>query len=374
MSVHKPSNSSNYHFRFMHNNRIYTGSCKTSNKKQAEAFEEQRRRQIFNEVELGMPEEITLKAALTEYLDKIQGTKKSKHLASKANKLLGFTIGRDSKQQQCFGFEPDKLFHTLTDRDIQRLISHRQKEGYATATILYELGLLNQTITYIRRLGYKVPTIDLKSIKKENDLRPKKQQIRFLSVQEDQMLLDALNPANTWKGIAPPESRSPEQAKEIQDNFDFIVLLLDLGCRYSELSKLKWHDVDLVNRMVRLYRGKVNNESYLYLTNRAYEVLARRFESRTSEFIFESKDGTARGYNYKVIKAAAKRAGLKNVSYHTLRKTLASRLVQAGLTINAVQQILGHSNPNLTAQYYAELAPSQASAQAVLLLNKIQEG
>ncbi len=62
----------------------------------------------------------------------------------------------------------------------------------------------------------------------------------------------------------------------LQDLYDCTVLLLDLGCRYSELASLKWKDTDLVNGCVRMWRSKVNNESVLFLTDRAKAILRRK--------------------------------------------------------------------------------------------------
>jgi integrase len=59
------------------------------------------------------------------------------------------------------------------------------------------------------------------------------------------------------------------------------------------------------------------------------------------------------------------------VSFHNLRKTCASRLVQNNVPIHYVSKILGHATVDITASYYADLAPSDASRLAVDVLNRL---
>jgi len=61
----------------------------------------------------------------------------------------------------------------------------------------------------------------------------------------------------------------------------------------------------------------------------------------------------------------------QGISFHNLRKTCASRLVQNNVPIHYVSKILGHASVDITASYYADLAPSEASRAAVDVLNKL---
>lgn len=157
--------------------------------------------------------------------------------------------------------------------------------------------------------------------------------------------------------------------------YDFVVLLLDLGCRHSELSTLEWKDVRLEQNEIQLYRPKVGNVSMLQITNRCRDILTRRHESKRENqiYVFENIKGERlpRNYSPKAFKGACKRANITGVSFHNLRKTCATRLVQNNVPIQFVSKILGHSTVEITAHYYADLAPSEASKMAVNVLNRL---
>ena len=60
MAIFKPKNSKNYHFRYMLNGKIHTGSTKTSNRQTAERFEAQHKAESYKVSELGERERITI--------------------------------------------------------------------------------------------------------------------------------------------------------------------------------------------------------------------------------------------------------------------------------------------------------------------------
>ena len=66
---------------------------------------------------------------------------------------------------------------------------------------------------------------------------------------------------------------------------------------------------------------------------------------------------------------ACKRRGIEGITLHSLRHTFARRVVQAGLTVVEIQNLLGHESP-ITSLRYAHLAPNQAAFKAVMVLDK----
>lgn len=367
MAIFKPSNSNKYHYRFMVNGRICTGSTRTSNKAQACAFERKIKEEKYNETYLDQQsiKQMQLGKLIEAYLKEIKHEKEYKNHYLYCKKLVGVKTDRNTKKQvKIFGFDRTVTFDKLNDGDLMRLVQHRKKEGNGASAILYELVVLSALIKYAKRNKYEIPTVDIAQIKSDAKLKPTKGRIRYLTLDEEQRLLVELQRTDLT-GTATTDSQR-------NDTYEFVVLLLDLGCRHTELSSLKWKDVDLNNRSVRLYRSKVNNESTLLLTDRALEVLKRRHGDQVDHvYVFQREDGNHRGYAPKAFKTACHRAGIEDVSYHTIRHTFCSRMVQAGVPLYAVQQIVGHSTPVMT-QRYAHLAPAQASQVAVQVLNSLQ--
>ena len=160
-----------------------------------------------------------------------------------------------------------------------------------------------------------------------------------------------------------------------QDNQDLVVILLDTGARLNEVQRLEWKQVDLEKRQIHLWRPKVKNESVLFMTDRVYHIFRRRYDERRSdEWVFMDESGSKPRHNHKrSMRKAFDRAGLEDCSLHTLRHTFASRLVQAGVSLYKVSQLLGHTEIRTT-QIYAHLSPENAASEAVSVLNQLNGG
>ena len=374
MSIVRHAASPNWYYSFQLHGKKHFGSTGTSNKTVAKKVEDGERRKAIEASLNDRAKPVTLTAAIQQFLDSKRDNSEYSNIKARANKLVGLKNHPGTRDRvACFGFDGSTLLHDLKTKDIQRLALERRKEQNANGTILYEMLTLNAIIKLCRKLGYEVPTLNLAEIKRDNAIKPDRKRIRFLSIEEEARLLEELHPNRTARGLATVAKQTEEMRRMKNDAYDFAVLLLDLGCRHSELSKLKWQDVRLDRNEVQLYRPKVGNLSMLQLTNRAREILQRRFAAKTTSqtYIFESKVGGPRKYSPKAFRSACDRAGIDGVSFHNLRKTCASRLVQNNVPIHYVSKILGHTTVDITAHYYADLAPSDASRLAVDVLNRL---
>ncbi|QDX23294.1 tyrosine-type recombinase/integrase [Pandoraea pnomenusa] len=111
---------------------------------------------------------------------------------------------------------------------------------------------------------------------------------------------------------ASPIVAMPAMVRMVQDNYDLAIFLLDTGCRYSEAANIPWSSIDIENQTINLFRSKVQNESILHMTQRLYEVMCRRANSRSASdrHVFKNKQGESRGYSTNAFKKAFVRAGL----------------------------------------------------------------
>ncbi len=81
------------------------------------------------------------------------------------------------------------------------------------------------------------------------------------------------------------------------------------------------------------------------------------------QFLFEGKDGAAysqRGAQWAISQAVKKAGIVKEVTLHTLRHTYATHLLEQGVNILAIKELLGHAHIN-TAMVYLHLARPSAS-------------
>ena len=118
------------------------------------------------------------------------------------------------------------------------------------------------------------------------------------------------------------------------------------------------------------------------MTDRLRAVLQRRYQQRgDSAYVFPSPNGGHRQYRCEAIMNAIDRAGLNNVdvvrqkggkvTLHTFRHTFCSRLAQAGVSLQKIAHLAGHSDIKTT-MIYAHLVPSDVAGEAVNVLNGIR--
>jgi integrase len=338
-------------------------------------------REIRNKVHgqnfLGEAETISLHDALSKYVEARKSLSYHRGMVAITRKIVGHKLHPKTKEKiSCYGLSPQMALHELQTKDIERLVQRRKGEGDKPATIKHEIGLIRSTINEMMKLGYRVNRdIIFPTLKTTYRLR-------YLDSQEEEALLRELNPETIRDGVKTLETRTAEMQRNLQDNYDLVVFLLDTGCRYSEAANIPWSAINLDEGVVNLYRSKVGNEGSLYMSARLRKVLQRRFDSRRPEsrYVFENKAGEERGYSTQAIQKAIARAGLNDpdvvrekggkVTMHTLRHSFASKLVRNGVSLFQVSVLLGHSDPKMT-QRYAHLAPSTASKLAVEIIDSL---
>jgi len=198
-------------------------------------------------------------------------------------------------------------------------------------------------------------------------LKLPKHRLRYLTIEEEQGLLSELNPKREAYGLTEYSERSEALRCAIQDNYDLVVLLLDTGARYSEIATIEWSSINLKTKEIRLWRPKVKNESILYMSDRVHRILQRRNNQKSSQYVFTNKKGDPRSHSTIAIRKAFKRAGLTDCTIHTLRHTHATRLIQNGLSIYEVKEILGHTDITTTMRYsHLELRDISSKARDVI--------
>ena len=352
MSVFKRNGVGNYYIQFNYNGKTYCKSSKTTNKRTAERMERDWRDELHRIEELGERPRITLKDALQGYVTSKQNTGSSEYARHNLNAI-------ESRM------DSSTYLDELRDWDLNKFKSLRESEGMAPQTIKHNLQAIRSTVAWAKDHGYQVPTLVYPKI------RLPKHRLRYLSFEEESRLLADLDPKRS-RPYRPDYAYRPEAENRMyQDNYDLVVLLLDTGARYSELANIKWSAINLESGTINLWRSKVRNESIIYMTSRVKEILHRRSETKVSdEYLFTNQEGQPRGYQSKGIRSAFKRAGIEDFKIHDLRHTCASRLVQAGLSLYEVANILGHTDISTT-QIYAHLERKDVSAKARDVLDNL---
>jgi len=349
MSVLKRGNSKFWYIQFQFNGKTYIRSTKSTDKKVADRMEIEWRAKLHAQKYLGEKETIIFSDLMDRYI------KTKMESASFKSVLVHFRILNRL-------FPISRNLDEVTNQDVEKFMRTRIEEGVSNSTIRHSFNLIRGTIKYGRKLGYQVPDIEFPSLKVV------KHRLRYLSLIEEENLLKELSPMREIKYAPAYGERSGSVKSHMQDVYDLVVLLLDTGGRYSEITHLEWGNVNLQERSIRLWRSKVGNESVLYMTDRVFGILKRRFTSRKTQFIFTNKKGGPRNHTTQPIRKAFKRCGFTDVTVHTFRHTFATRLIQNGLSVYEVKEMLGHTDIKTTMRY-AHLEQRDISSKARDVIN-----
>lgn len=150
--------------------------------------------------------------------------------------------------------------------------------------------------------------------------------------------------------------------------------------RRTELFGLRWEDVDFYTNTIRVRNAKSGEGRRMPMNQVACETLRALRQQRVREgqekgdgrellspYVFCAPGG---GYLSNLSRAwypGLREAGIKDLRFHDLRHTFASRLVMAGVDLYTVKELLGHKTTQMTSRY-AHLSPDhQRRAVEVLV-------
>jgi len=156
-------------------------------------------------------------------------------------------------------------------------------------------------------------------------------------------------------------SKLPELFKAMPEWLKPIVTIaLYTGLRRSEILSLKWSNINLKERLIRLERTKNNEARVAYITKPVYKALLSIPRRIDTDLLFP--DITPSMVS-KAFLRACKSVGIFNFHFHDLRHNFGSYLAMSGHSIKTIQQLLGHKDIRMTLRY-AHLSPEHLRAAA----------
>jgi site-specific recombinase XerD len=128
------------------------------------------------------------------------------------------------------------------------------------------------------------------------------------------------------------------------------------GCRLNEVLHLKLSDIDSERMIVRVELGKGKKDRNVMLSPALLETLRAYWkESRPRVWLFPGHKGKRPLHEtviQRAFKEATKVAGItKPVSFHTLRHSFATHLLESGVSVRTIQALLGHHSLGSTQRY-----------------------
>jgi site-specific recombinase XerD len=146
------------------------------------------------------------------------------------------------------------------------------------------------------------------------------------------------------------------QATKNEKHKTILFLIYSAGLRVGEVVRLKAEDIDSTRMLIKVNKGKGAKDRYTLLSQVALEQLRKYYKLYKPEtWLFEgSKQGehiTERTVQ-KVFENCSNKAKInKTVSVHTLRHSFATHLLESGVDLRYIQELLGHASTKTTEIY-----------------------
>lgn len=157
------------------------------------------------------------------------------------------------------------------------------------------------------------------------------------------------------------------------DVADLVAFLCVTGARISEALAVRWDDVDLKAETVHIRGTKTDHaDRVISLASWVVDILKARREREDrapSVYVFGSPaTGKLRDRRSaaRALRGVLDRAGFPWATPHSFRRTVASLLDDAGMPIVLASNVLGHSDPAMTARYYLGRRGDTSKAASVL--------
>jgi integrase/recombinase XerD len=217
--------------------------------------------------------------------------------------------------------------------DLEAFVEHEQDRGLKIVSVSNRLGSLYAFLRYLIDRDLADANLLRRKIKlKVPDALP-----RAMDAEDVKCLLAVLDDVR---------------------NRAMILLLLRTGMRIGELLNTKLVDVYLADKKIMVYEGEKNRKGRaVCISDDASAALHAWLDERDSqkEYLFYAQGRHRMSYNNArvMFKKYLKQAGLQHKDYklHCLRHTFATELLNAGMRIECVQQLLGHSSIEMTLRY-----------------------
>lgn len=252
-------------------------------------------------------------------------TRKTEGLADATLRGYGRTIGR-------FARFIKKNVEDVTAMDVRIYISNRSKQGLKNTTLANDTDILRGFFNFLEDEEYihKSPMRKIKTVKVEKRLREAltKEQFETLRIGAKTLRQKAL-----------------------------LELLYATGCRLEEVEQMKKRDIDWQRLQIKVI-GKGNKERVVYINATCQVHLRKYLMSRLDDnealLVTERKPIKFMGKRaiQREINKITDQSGLNvNVYPHLLRHTFASHMINSGMSLTVLQEIMGHDSPDTTMVY-----------------------
>lgn len=261
-------------------------------------------------------------------------SEKNKELIRMYVKYLRGKCYSESTIKTYFTFIAD-FFDYVQDTPIA-LITNRTVEAFIEAVFVprkYSISTYRQFISAIKLFKTFYPECAIDNLKLE---RPKKSTILPVVLSKEEVI-DLLRCTRNLKHRAA------------------LAMIYSAGLRISELLHLELHHIDIDRRQIIVKNSKGRKDRNIILAKSFVPLMLNYIASyEPKKYFIEGKPNqpysatSVRSFLHKSSKAAGIK---KNVTPHTLRHSYATHLLENGIDLRYIQELLGHAKPETTMIY-----------------------
>ncbi len=294
------------------------------------AIEEEKRNQTQAEKKQKKIEAITFSELFNQYLPIAENNKSAKSIKREKHIL------RDHIQP-IIGDIPVKEITNLHVEEVKR---RAMEKGLAPASISIILAVTRQILNYGITNGTLKTINPVNLVKKP---RSDNRRMRFLTQDEAGKLLAAL------------------KAKSMEV-YLMTLFSLHMGLRAKEIFTLTWADVDLENKTIFIKDTKSGHNRHAYMTPEVKVEIEAMLKGKASALLFPPREDGKHDHIqlisktfFRTVEDLEFNKNIKDprqkVVFHTCRHSYASWLVQKGVSIYVVKELLGHQTLTMTERY-----------------------
>ncbi|KKT76801.1 MAG: Integrase/recombinase y4qK [Candidatus Peregrinibacteria bacterium GW2011_GWA2_44_7] len=267
------------------------------------------------------------------------------------------------------------LFHPMNTSYLDQLKIELLLQNYSPKTIKAYSNGLNEFLKFLNHKQIPFSTGAIKSFilfKKEAGMAPSTLNLylnailffcrKILKIQYKPDIHFSRKPHRLPLVLAKCEILEALDQISNPKHYLMVALAYGAGLRVSEVVKIKLKDVDLQEGILSIRQGKGNRDRITVVPETLRPQLHHYIQGRPAEaYLFESERGgelTPRTAQKVFTNALRKSGNTKNPTFHTLRHSFATHLLENGVDIRHIQELLGHQNIKTT-QIYTHVTQSQ---------------
>ena len=235
-------------------------------------------------------------------------------------------------------FLGDVKLNLISRISLISMLDKMEKARLSNRSKNYAVALTRQVFNFAIKCDLYIgvnPAAKFDELKKEDNRR-----MRFLSKEELNNLLEEIK-------------------KHSYSVYLMALISADCGLRAGEIFKLTWADIDIEERLLFLRDTKNGSNRHAYMSKRVQGELSKLKSGEGNQLLFPSRDGEQIKHISRTFERAVKTIGLnkgitdrkQKIVFHSLRHTYASRLVDKGVSIYEVKELLGHKDIKMTMRY-----------------------